>query len=184
MVAAAIVAGVISGRIQEVSAAMFKGTQAAVELCLTMAGIMCLWTGVMEIMKQSGLASLLARALRPAIGFLFPQNAHRKEVMEAVSANMSANILGLGNAATPYGVKAAGLMADGSPRATDDLCMLAVVNSASLQLIPATVAALRAGIGSQAPYDILPAVLVTTAAAAFVGISACRLFAALGRRRA
>jgi spore maturation protein A len=108
---------------------------------------------------------------------LFPGVRHNKEAMEAVSANVSANLLGLGNAATPLGIKAATEMSKQSRGgvATDDLCMLVVINTASIQLIPATVGALRAAAGAARPFDILPAVWLSSLASVTVGILAAKL---------
>ena len=144
IVVISVLTGILTGRINEVSAAALQGVSAAVQLCISLAGIMCLWTGVLEVMTQSGLTEKLSKFLYPALSLLFPESAHRPEVMRAISANVSANLLGLGNAATPYGVKAAGLLSRLSGGvASNDLCMLVVINTASLQLIPATVAGLR-----------------------------------------
>jgi spore maturation protein A len=122
-----------------------------------------------------------ARA-HPALSRLFPA-APGIRSKQAISLNVSANLLGLGNAATPYGVRAAGFLSRLSGGAcSDDLCMLVVINSASLQIIPATVAGLRSAAGARAPFDILPAVWITTAAAALVGILSAKLFARLGKK--
>ena len=184
MVIVSVVMGILTGRIEQVGAAALEGAQAAVSLSLSLAGVICLWTGVMEIMKRSGLAGKLARALRPALKRLFPQSRDDGGAMEAVSANVSANLLGLGNAATPYGIKAAALLGKKSGgRISDDLCMLVVINTASIQLIPATVAGLRASAGAAAPFDILPAVWVTSTAALVVGVTAAKALGRMGRKR-
>lgn len=182
MVAASICCGLATGRGGAVAAAALEGAAAGVELSLAMAGALCLWLGVMEVMRRSGLAAGLSRLLRPVLRRLYPDFAQNGPVMDAVSANVSANILGLGNAATPLGLEAARLMAAQSPGiASDSLCMLVVCNTASIQLIPTTVAALRAAAGCASPFDILPAVWLTSAIALAVGISAAKLFARLGR---
>jgi len=181
MVIVSIAAGMATGRIDEVSAAALEGVRAAVELCLSLAGIICLWTGVMEVMSRCGLAQKLSKLLHPALKRLFPGCADNSEAMQAISANVSANLLGLGNAATPYGVKAAGILSHLSRgRTSNELCMLVVLNSASLQLIPATVAGIRSAAGAEAPFDILPAVWMTTACAALVGIISAKFFAKMG----
>ncbi len=182
MVGAAIVCSLLLGRGEAVAAAALEGAAAGVELCLGMAGALCLWLGVMEVMRRSGLADGLSRFLRPVLRRLFPEFAGDGAVMDAVSANFSANLLGLGNAATPLGLKAARAMAERTPGvASDGLCMLVVCNTASLQLIPTTVASLRAGLGSAAPFDILPAVWLASVISVTVGVSAAKLFARLWR---
>ena len=129
-----------------------EGAAAGVELCLSMAGVLCLWMGVVEVMKRSGLSEKLSRLLRPLLRRLYPDFARDREVMDAIAANVSANLLGLGNAATPLGLEAARKMSRRSPGvASDSLCMLVVCNTASIQLLPTTVAAVRAGAGCGRP---------------------------------
>ena len=162
--------------------AALEGAAAGVELCLSMAGVLCLWMGVMEVMARSGLAEGLSRLLGPVLRRLYPDFAGDKRVMDTVSANVSANLLGLGNAATPLGLEAARLMAERTPGiASDSLCMLVVCNTASIQLIPTTVASIRAAAGCNTPFDILPAVWLASIVALTVGISAAKLFAKIWR---
>ena len=106
MVVLSILCGLATGQSAQVAAAAVEGTQAAVELCLSIAGMLCLWTGVMEVMRRSGLAEKLSRLLRPMLRLLFPQVARDRETMDSIAANVSANLLGLGNAATPLGLEA------------------------------------------------------------------------------
>ena len=183
MVAAAILCGLATGRGPEVAAAAMEGARAAVDLCLSLAGMLCLWSGVMEVMRRSGLSGQLSRLLRPVLGRLFPEAAGDRRIMDSISANVSANLLGLGNAATPLGIEAAKGLAKKSPgRASDGLCMLIVCNTASIQLIPTTVAAVRAAEGCAAPFDILPAVWLASGLSVCAGILACKLLSRLWRR--
>ncbi len=182
MVAVSLVCALATGRGSELAAAAMEGASAGVELCLGMAGALCLWTGVMEVLRRAGAMGWLSRLLRPVLGRLYPDFARDSGVMDAISANVSANLLGLGNAATPLGLDAARRMSRRSPGvASDALCMLVVCNTASIQLIPTTVAAVRAGAGSTAPFDILPAVWLASALSVTAGILAARLFARLWR---
>ena len=182
MVAASVVCGLALGNGEAVASAALEGAAAGVELCISMAGALCLWLGVMEIMRRSGLAAGLSRLLRPVLRRLYPDFAQNGPVMDSVSANVSANLLGLGNAATPLGLEAARRMAERSPGvASDSLCMLVVCNTASIQLIPTTVAAVRMAAGCQTPFDILPAVWVTSALSVLTGIGAAKLLARLWR---
>ena len=182
MVAISILCALASGRGPEVAAAAVEGTSAAVELALSIAGMLCLWTGVMEVMRQSGLADKLSRMLAPILRRLFSQAARDRETMNAISANVSANLLGLGSAATPLGLEAARRLAGERPgTASDSLCMLVVCNTASIQLIPTTVATVRAAQGCAAPFDILPAVWLASALSVGVGILDCKIFARLWR---
>lgn len=178
MVGAAILCGLTTGNGPAVAKGALDGAATGVELCLSMMGVLCLWMGVMEVMERSGLARGLSRLLRPAIRRLYPDFARDSKVMDAVSANLSANLLGLGNAATPLGLEAARLMAERTPGvASDGLCMLVVCNTASLQLIPTTVASVRAAAGSANPFDVLPAVWLASTISIAVGVTAAKLFA-------
>ena len=180
--ALALVFGGISGQWGAVSAAAMEGTRAAVELCISMAGAICLWSGVMTLMDRCGLSQKLARLLRPVLRHILPRASRDSETMAALSANVSANLLGLGNAATPLGIRAATRMAEGCGGvASDELCRLVVLNTASIQLLPSTVAAIRAGLGCAAPLDILPAVWLSSAVSVTAGLLCARLFQRLGR---
>ena len=182
MAVLSILCGLATGRGELVAAAAVEGAQAAVELCVSIAGMLCLWTGVMEIMRRSGLAEGLSRLLRPVLSLLFPQVSGDRGVMDSISANVSANLLGLGNAATPLGIEAVRRMERKNPgTASDAMCMLVVCNTASIQLIPTTVASVRAAAGSSSPFDILPAVWLASALSVGVGIAACKLFARIWR---
>lgn len=178
MVVISILCGLGTGRTAEVAAGAVEGAAAAVELCLAMAGLLCLWMGVMEIMKRSGLSEKLSALLRPILGRLYPDFAGDRAVMDAISANVSANLLGLGNAATPLGLAAIQAMAERNPSRespTRGMVLFVVMNTASLQLIPLNMAAMRQSAGSAQPFAILPAVWITSAASLAVCLAACKL---------
>ena len=182
MVALSVLCAAANGRMEAVTAAALEGAGAAVELCLGMLGGMCLWMGVMELMERSGLAAGLARLFRPLLQRLLPRAARDEETLGALSANVSANLLGLGNAATPLGIRAAQRMARGCDGVADDeLCRLVVLNTASIQLLPTTVASVRAACGSDAPLEILPAVWLTSVLSVTAGLLAARLLQRLWR---
>lgn len=182
MVVLSILCGLATGRGPAVASAAVEGASAAVQLALSIAGMLCLWTGVMEVMRRSGLADGLSRLLAPVLRRLFPQAARDRDTMDSISANVSANLLGLGSAATPLGLEAARRLARRSPgTASNDLCMLVVCNTASIQLIPTTVASVRAAEGCAAPFDILPAVWLASTLSVGVGITACKIFARIWR---
>ena len=181
MVALSVLCGTVNGRMAEVSAAALEGAGAAVELCLGILGSVCLWMGVMELMERCGLAGGLARLLRPVLRRLLPQASTDAETLGAVSANVSANLLGLGNAATPLGIRAARRMARRGGVADDELCRLVVLNTASIQLLPTTVAGIRAACGSAAPLDILPAVWLSSTLSVTAGLLAARALQAVWR---
>lgn len=165
------------GTAAAVGDAAIKGAEEAVRLCLNIGGIMCLWCAVMELMRECKIAEALAGALKPILRLLFPEAAKHESILEPLSANVGANLLGLGNAATPMGIQAAkGMAALGKKgEATNELCRLVVLNTASIQLLPTTVAAIRAAEGAVMPFDILPAVWISSAISVAVGLAAAYL---------
>ena len=168
--------GIATGRLTDVANAALEGASGAVDLCLSMAGMLCLWSGVMEIMDRSGITSKLAGLFRPLLRLLLPEASRDPETLSAVSACMAANLLGLGSAATSLGIRAACRMARGCDgTASDDLCALVVLNTASIQLLPTTIASVRAAAGAVSPFDILPAVWVSSLISVSGGLLAARL---------
>lgn len=184
MLVFSLVFGFLNGKLEMLTPAALNGAKDAVSLCLSLCGMICLWSGVMELMRRSGLSEKLSRMLRPVLIRLFPASARDSETMDALSSNVSANLLGLGNAATPAGIKAAvGLKRlSGESFASDELCLLVVMNTASIQLLPTTVASLRASFGAAAPFDILPAVWLASLLSVSSGIMAAKLFARFSRQ--
>ena len=175
MAAISLLFAVLTGNTAAVGTAALEGAAEAVELCLLLAGPILLWSGLMEVMDRSGLTAALSRALKPVLGRLFPASRQDKELAEALCCNVSANLLGLGNAATPAGIRAAQrLRTPGDGSASDALCRLVVLNTASVQLLPTTVAAVRAACGSTAPFDILPAVWLSSLCSVTAGLLAER----------
>lgn len=182
MVAVSLIFGALTGNLNALSAAALEGAQSAVELCLAMCGVMCLWTGVMEVMNQCHLTDRLASLFRPLLKRLLPNASRDSETLAAISANLSADLLGLGNAATPLGIRAACRMSHGCKgTASDELCLLVVLNTASIQLLPTTLAGVRASLGAADPFDILPAVWLTSLLSVLAGLLAAKLFARLWR---
>ena len=179
MVVISLVCGLATGNLSQVSQAAAEGAQSAVTLCISMAGMLCLWNGVLEVMNRSGLTQKLRVLLLPVLRRLYPDFRGDGAVLDAVSANVCANLLGLGNAAPPFGIRAAKGMAERyRGRAGDGLCLLVVCNTASIQLLPTTVAAIRSAAGCASPFDILPAVWLSSALALGAGLAAAKL---LGR---
>ena len=182
MILLSLIASIILGNGPALAAAVPQGAQAGVELALSLAGSICLWCGVGKLMEKAGLMQLLSRLFSPLLSRIFP--SFRKDPILAghLSSNVCANVLGLGNAATPMGIQAAKRLANGEDTATDELCRLIILNTASIQLIPANVAAIRAGLGASSPFDILPAVWVTSIASAGLGLLAAWCFGRICRR--
>ena len=182
LVCFSVLCGAANGQMDAVAGAAMEGAGAAVELCLGMGGAICLWSGVMELMSRCGLAEKLAALFHPLLRRLLPRASRDSETMAALSANLSANLLGLGNAATPLGIRAARRMAYGCEGiASDELCRLVVLNTASIQLLPTTVAGVRAACGSASPFDILPAVWLASVLSVTAGLLAARLLQAVWR---
>ena len=172
-----------AGRGGDATAALLDGAQKGVTLCVSMAGPLCLWSGLGTVMDRAGLTGILAKALRPILGRLFPSSQRDPELAGHLSGNVTANLLGLGNAATPMGIRAAGRLRDpGNPtRATGELCRLVVMNTASIQLLPTTVAVVRRSAGCASPFDLLPCVWVSSILSVSAGLSAAWLFGRIWR---
>lgn len=172
LLAGSIICAIVTGQGQALSSAVMQGAQTGVTLAISIAGSLCLWAGVGRLMEKIGLTNILASLLRPVLGRLFPSTKSDKQLSGALSANVCANFLGLGNAATPPGIEAARRLASGCKgRASDELCRLIVLNTASIQLIPANVAAVRSSLGCKTPFDILPAVWVASLCSAGMGLA-------------
>lgn len=170
-------AALVNGRGSELAGAVFSGAQAGVNLAISLAGSICLWNGVGKLMDHLGLTESLSRLLRPVLHRIFPRSKQDPRLAGSLSANICANLLGLGNAATPIGIDAAKRLRDKNSLdyATDQLCRLIVLNTASIQLIPANVAAVRLSLGCANPFDILPAVWITSFSSAGLGLLAAIL---------
>lgn len=179
MLTISLLCGVLNGA-GDLGRAAMEGAGKAVSLCVSLTGSLCLWSGFAAVLERSGLQARLARVLTPVLGRLYPTARRDKAAMGALCGNVTANFLGLGSAATPLGIEAVRRMQalSGSDAASDEMCRLVVMNTASIQLLPTTVAALRASLGAAAPFDILPAVWLTS----FFSVSAGLLAAALLRR--
>lgn len=175
-----VVAGVF-GTGKEVSSAAMEGAKAGIDVVLAMSGALCLWSGVAKILEKCGIMRVLSGFFRPFLGRLFPKTGTNKEAFGYLCSNFTANLLGLGNAATPLGITAIQKMKQDSDSATDEMCRLIVLNTASIQLIPTTVAAIRAALGAAQAFDILPAVWVTSLLSASGGVAAAWL---MGKRYA
>lgn len=179
-----LVAAWVLDRGRELAAAVPQGAQAGITLAISLAGSICLWTGIGRLMEKAGVTTLLCKLLRPILGRLFPDTKKDPELAGVLSANVCANFLGLGNAATPMGIQAAQRLAAKSSNgaASDQLCRLIVLNTASIQLIPSTVAAVRVSLGCCSPFDILPAVWITSLCSAGLGVTAAWLLGKLWRK--
>ena len=161
----------LTGNGRALAAAIPQGAQAGITLALSLAGSICLWSGVGALMERIGATAALARFLSPALSRLFPATKNDPILAGDLSANICANFLGLGNAATPMGIRAAKRLRR-DDTATDELCRLVVLNTASIQLIPSNVAAIRSALGCASPFDILGSVWVSSLCSAALGVLA------------
>ena len=173
IVALSLVAGIALGNGSALAGAIPEGAQAGLTLAISLGGSICLWCGIGRLMEQIGLTSYLSRFLGPLLKRVFPSTKKDPYVANRISANVCANFLGLGNAATPMGIQAAQRLAQGQNGvASNELCRLIVLNTASIQLIPTNVAAIRSSLGAVSPFDILPAVWITSVCSAGLGLMA------------
>ena len=172
-----VICGLITGRVQELSNSILTGASDAISLIISISGMMALWTGLMKVAEESGLTSKIAAIFSPIIKFLFPDLPSNSIATRAICMNITANLLGLGNAATPLGINAMREMQKLNPHkscATNSMVMFVVINTASLQLIPTLLCTLRQKYGSVNPLDILPCLWISSAAALVCGISAAK----------
>lgn len=178
MVILSIFCSILTGRTAQTGSASLIGAQNGVTLALSLCGSLCLWSGFAKLTEKSGLARRFSALLRPLLSRLFPEASRDPSALQNLCGNLTANFLGLGNAATPMGISAVRRMhaLSGKPDASDEMCRLIVLNTASIQLIPSTVGAVRASLGSARPFDILPAVWLTSACSVTAGLLAARLF--------
>ena len=173
MIVIGIIVGALTGRMQEVSVASINSAKEAVTLCITMLGVMSMWTGLMQVAKKSGIIDGLTKGLSPVIKLLFPDIPKGHVAREYICSNMIANILGLGWAATPFGLKAMlelKKLNNDSEIASVDMCTFLIINISSLQLIPVNIIAYRSQYGSVNPADIITTAILATTFSTFVGV--------------
>lgn len=196
MILAGIVVGMVTGNMEAVGNGALESAGSAVTLCLSMMGIMSMWTGLMQVARASGLLEKMAGWLHPVIGFLFPGLSKEPQASEYIATNMVANVLGLGWAATPAGIKAMEALAELEERrgtsgygrgetqtqrvASTEMCTLLVMNMSSLQLIPINMIAYRSQFGSVSPAAITAPVIVATVISTIVAVVFCKVMS--GRR--
>lgn len=175
MILFSLVVAAINGTLDETITAAFDGAQSSVEVLLSFAGVMCFWTGILKIAEKSGISEKIEKLLSPVIKFLFPKaDAKAKKYM---SLNITANFLGMGNAATPMGIKAMSELDrhNNSPYPTDDMCMFIVLNTTSFQLVPTTILALRTAANSQNPFSVIIPIWITSAVSIIIAVAAVKI---------
>ena len=179
-----VVYGILTGRVEEVNNSIFESTVEAVKLTITFFGTICMWNGIIQIAAKTTLMDKLTKLLSPLMKFLFPEIKKGDKVHEEISMNMIANMLGLGNAATPLGLKAMKSMQKQNEKKdtlSNSMAMFIVLNTASLQIIPTTVIAIRSSLGSSNPSGIIIYVWIATIAAAITVVIATKTFIKMGK---
>lgn len=165
----------VTGKMAELSQTVLTAGADAVSLCLKLTGVMCLWCGLMNIAQRSGLCRQISRLFSPLLKLLFPSLKNNTDTLESVSMNITANLFGLGNAATPLGITAIKKMQSASNKkdtVSRDMAVFTVMNTAALRLIPTTAAALRESAGASEPMDIIFCVWISSAFSLIVAVSA------------
>ena len=164
---------IFSGNIQNLNSSIFESLESVITLSMTLVGTMCLWCGLMEIVKNTSLMKKLIKILRPILNWLFPESKNNEEAMKNISINTISNILGLGNASTPAGIKAMESLQKentNKQRLSNSMLMLIVLNTTSIELIPTTVIAIRTSLNAQNPTDIIIPIWISTIIGTLVGI--------------
>jgi spore maturation protein A len=178
MIAAAVAFAATGGRLETLTQEIFTSLSASVELGIGLLGGMMLWCGVLKVAERSGLVDNISAFIRPVMKVLFRGIPSKSPAMGAMLMNITSNMLGLGNAATPMGLKAMQELQELNPRkdtATNAMCLFLVINAAPIQLLPATVLSLRASVGSANPGIIILPAILSSFIAVSVGITACKL---------
>ncbi len=180
------VSAIVTGRMNELSAAVIDGAEAAVQLLMRLISMLCLWGGIMEIGDRAGLTAMFSKIMYPVVSLIFPRLRKEKYVLEAISMNITANVLGLGNAATPLGLEAMrrlqSINGDTSV-ASDEMVVFVVMNTAAMHIIPTTVATMRGQYGSADPMEIMPAAFLTSFCALMSAISVAKIGNRIYRKR-
>lgn len=177
---------IFTGNIENVNNSIFESIDSAVKLCITFLGTICMWNGIMKIAQETTFVNKLTKLLKPIINFLFPDIKYNEKAKEEISMNMIANILGLGNAATPLGLKAMKTLQKENNKkdtVTNSIAMFIVINTASMQLIPTTVIGIRASLNSNNPTQIIFPVWGATIAAFIAAVTATKIFIKINKNK-
>jgi len=173
MIIISLLCAIITGRVESLSGAIFSGANSAIKLVFSILGTMALWTGLMKIAEKSGLTSLIAKVLSPITSKLFPEYSKNSKEINAICMNLTANLLGLGNAATPFGISAMKELNKSNlhkDTATNSMIIFVILNTASIQLVPTIIASMRLNHGAKNPFDILPVIWIASFVSLAIGI--------------
>ncbi len=177
---------IFSGNLQNLNTSIFDSVESAVNLSITMLGTMCLWSGIINVATNTNIMKIMNKILKPIVRFLFPEIRENKKAQNEISMNMIANILGLGNAATPLGIKAMETLQKenkNKQELSNSMIMLIVINTASIQIIPTTVIAIRSSLGSNNPSSIIVPVWIATICAGITGVMVTKLLIKYSNKR-
>lgn len=178
------ISAIATGRMGELSSAVIDGAESAVQLILRLVSMLCLWGGIMEIGDKAGLTAVFSKLMYPVVSLIFPRLRKEKYVLEAISMNITANVLGLGNAATPLGLEAMRRLQSVNSNtlyASDEMVVFVVMNTAAMHIIPTTVATMRGQYGSSDPMEIMPAAFLTSFCALAIAIAVAKIGNRFGR---
>lgn len=186
IVAASFAFSLFLGRAQELSSAAITGASDAVSLVITLTGGLCFWSGMMRVAQKAGICDFIVKLISPVLKLVFPRLGKNGRAAQLIGMNISANMLGLGNAATPFGIEAMRELNRLNPysdRPSDDMVSFAVINSASIQLLPTTLSVIRSVHGCKNPMDIVPAVILSSVLSLAVGLFFARVIPFFERKK-
>ncbi|MEE1281045.1 MAG: nucleoside recognition domain-containing protein [Acutalibacteraceae bacterium] len=183
LVLVAIIFAIATGKGNEIGSALLSSGETSVNLLLTLAGTISLWSGIMAIAESSGITKGLSTLFNPVLKLLFKDYKDDNKVMDAVSTNITANLIGLGNAATPAGLKAIASMYNGENKINNSMATFIVMNTSSIQIVPTTIVALRLAKGSNAPMEIAPCIWISSICALLVGIASTKICGIITSKR-
>lgn len=180
------ICSIVLGKQQQLSTAAIQGAASAVTLVISITGGLCFWSGIMNVAKKAGICTAVEKIILPIIKIIFPRLKKGCEATKYIAMNITANLLGLGNAATPLGIKAMHKLNEQNPykdRPSDEMITLAVINSSSIQILPTTLSVIRASYGCKNPMDIVPAVIVTSILSLSAGLIVCKGISLIERKK-
>ena len=186
LILASFIYAIFSGNVQKLNNSIFEFLEEVITLSMTLVGTMCLWCGLMEIVKNTSIMGKIIKILRPILNWLFPDSKNNEKVMENISMNTISNILGLGNASTPAGIKAMESLQEENKdkqRLSDSMLMLIVLNTTSIELIPTTAIAIRTSLNAQNPTDIIVPIWFATIIGTVVGVISTKILIKRSRKK-
>ena len=183
MIIVSVICSVFTGKIEFLANEVTSSFGNAVSLCINLLGMMCFWSGVMNVLRDAGAVGILSRIFKPFLGLVYGRKFLDKETSENLSLSMSANFLGLGNASLPLGIRAVKGLQKNMFAATDSAIMFAVLNTVPFQLLPSTLIAMRSGYGCENPFDVVPYIWICCVIINVFAVVVCKVFGILWREK-